>query len=57
MDAGAKKEDVDVLVKSSFYLVGKGPWTTIKHASYPTLGEIHSTKTTNIYACKHVTKI
>jgi flagellar biosynthesis GTPase FlhF len=33
MDAGAKKEDVDVLVKSSFYLVGPPgvPPTTIMH--------------------------
>jgi hypothetical protein len=50
MDAGSKKEDVDILVKSSFYLVGPPgvPPTTIMHSSYKTLGEIHSTKTTNI---------
>jgi hypothetical protein len=41
MDAGAKKEDVDVLVKSSFYLVGKGPWTTINRigATVPLTGQ------------------
>jgi hypothetical protein len=48
MDVGAKKEDVDVLVKSSFCLVGKGPWTTILQSSYKTLGEIHSTETNNV---------
>jgi hypothetical protein len=44
MDAGAKKEDVDVL----FNLVGKGPLTTLMQSSYTTLGEIQSTYTTNV---------
>ncbi|MGK3734072.1 MAG: hypothetical protein ACI90V_000909, partial [Bacillariaceae sp.] len=50
MDAGAKKEDVDVLVRSSFLKVGPPgvPPTTIMHSSYTTLGEIRSTKTTNV---------
>jgi hypothetical protein len=49
MDAGAKKEDVDVL----FNLVGKGPLTTLMQSSYTTLGEIQSTYTTNpIFFCE-----
>jgi hypothetical protein len=50
INAGGKKEDVEILVKSTFLPVGPPgvPPTNILLSSYPTKGEIQSTKTTNV---------